>query len=145
MQTTVPLLAGIDYTALGWAAFWALVFSLSTLPSRRRWQFKHGEAPTPWWVVMLESLLGGVIGGVAFALALPERWPELRRPGTVALLAIGGAAIGPLLGRWIPHAVAQAVAFFSEKKLGVRIVVNDKEERHADAEDAGGGGPRGPQ
>lgn len=132
-QSPPPLLAGLDYTALLWAAFWALVFSASLLPQRRRWQLRQGQTPTPWWVVILETVVGGVAGGVIAAVALPEVWPALRGPGKQALLAIGGAAVGPLLGKWFPAAAAQLIAFFSEKKLGVKIVVQDREEGDADA------------
>ena len=129
-----PLLSGLDYTALLWATFWALVFSASRLPSKRRWQIKNGETPTPWWVVITETMLGGLVGGVVCAIALPEIWPILRGPGKQAALAIGGAAVGPLLGQWIPQAAAQAVAFFSEKQLGFKIVVRERKEGDSDVE-----------
>ncbi|SMB86489.1 hypothetical protein [Deinococcus hopiensis] len=131
MQTTTappphsssPLLTGVDWTAF----IWALVFSLTLLPSRHRWELKKGQVPTPWWVVILETLVGGLVGGVGFATAAPEVWPGLRGPGKQAMLAIGGAAVGPLLGKWIPAGIAAAIGFFSEKKLGFRIEVQPRE------------------
>lgn len=131
-----PFLAGIDFTAVAWAAGWALIFSLSLLPNRRRWQVKAGQTPTPWWVVILESCLGGVVGGVLFAIAIPELWPGLRRAGLVALLAVVGAACGPLLGRWIPEAMTQVIAFVSEKRFGVRIEVKAREDAERGEGDA---------
>lgn len=128
MSQNPPLLAHLDFTAIIWAAVWAFIFSLTLMPSRRRWQLKAGQTPTPWWVVIAETLGGGVVGGVLFAIALPEIWPELIGPGKQALLSVAGSAVGPLLGRWIPQAFSQAAAFFSEKKLGFKITLSDKED-----------------
>ena len=131
-QPPLPLLAGFDFTALAWAAFWSLMFSATRLPARRRWQARSGQAMTPWWVVLLETMVGGLVGGVLLAVGLPEYVPEARGPGKQAALAVVGAALGPYIGQWVP----QVAAWWAEKKIGVKLVVQERKEEGDDGEKA---------
>ena len=109
---------GLDLHALGWAAICALLFSLTRLPARRKQEQIEGLPPSSWLDVLLETVLGGFIGGVLFALALPEFFAVFRGgPGKQAALAVAGAALGPYLGAWIVAAAPREI----KRRLGVDV------------------------
>lgn len=123
------VLANLDVTALLWSGAVALAIGLMKISRLRRQQLKTDDALTGWWGAVLDALLGSVVGGVVLALYIPERFPAWRTPGGQAVLSIGGAIIAPYLLVWVPQAFVQLVAFFSERKIGVRITLReDKEE-----------------
>ena len=117
-MTHSPPLSGLDTHTLAWAGLCALLFSLSRLPERRRRDLAAGKAPAAWWEVLLETVLGGFIGGVVFALALPEFWSIFRGgPGKQAALAVAGAALGPYIAPWLVNATPGVL----KQKLGVDV------------------------
>lgn len=101
-MTHTPPPAGFDLTALGWAGLFALLFSLSRIPERRRREKAEGKPAAAWWEILLETVLGGLIGGVVFTLALPEISAIFQGGrGKQAALAVAGAALGPYIAPWL--------------------------------------------
>lgn len=117
-MTHAPPPPGFDLTALGWAGLCALLFSLSRMPERRRREKAANLPPSSVWDVLLETVLGGVMGGVVFALALPEFFAVFRGgPGKQAALAVAGAALGPYIAPWLIAAAPDVI----KQKLGVSV------------------------
>lgn len=118
-----PPHAGLDPLALKWAVVMALAFSISTLPDRWRKQPAEERKLSLFLGVILETVLGGLVGGVLFAWAIPEWLTSLRGEGTRAALSVIGAALGPHLGGWIVKAGPQAIPALVQKYTGIKISI----------------------
>lgn len=129
-----PLLKGLDLTTVAWAAGWALLLGLTRINRVRDQQHKDPDAPlTSWGAAIFDALSGSLLGGVLAALAFPTWFPEWREPGRIALLSVFGAAIAPYAVSWAVQIVVQLVAWFSERKIGVRIELKEEGgENHDD-------------
>lgn len=121
-----PPPTGFDLTALLWAAGFSFAFSLSLLPDRWRKQPAEERRLSLFWGVIVETVMGGVVGGVVFAVAIPEHFVWARGEGTRAALSIIGAALGPHLGGWVVRGAPQAIPALIHKHTGIKITLDGK-------------------
>ncbi len=112
---------GLDFLSLAWAAGFSFAFSLSLLPDRWRKQPAEERKIGLFWGVIVETLVGGVVGGVVFAVAIPEHFAWARGEGTRAALSIVGAALGPHLGAWFVRGAPQAIPALIQKHTGIKV------------------------
>ncbi len=119
---------GFDLTALLWAAGFSLAFSLSLLPDRWRKLPAEERKFHLFWGVIVETMVGGLVGGVAFAVAIPEHVTALRGEGSRAALSVIGAACGPHLGQWVVRGVPQLIPTLAQRLFGVKITLEGKGE-----------------
>lgn len=120
MEKPASLMSGMDWPAFLYGLSVALVASLLSVIRARNIQRLMGKPLSPWHVVITDTLLGGLVGGV-LGLAGPMAFKVFQSPAGVLLCAGIGGILGPALTDLVRDTGPDVLL----KKLGLERVKKD--------------------
>ncbi|MFC4637004.1 hypothetical protein [Deinococcus hohokamensis] len=97
---TENIFSGVDWHAVAFASGVGVVWSLVLTWRARNAQALRNLPLTPWRTVLPDTVVATFTGTVS-ALFVPTLAPALKTFAGVALLAMGGAAVGPKLWAFV--------------------------------------------
>lgn len=129
-----PLLHGLDWLALGYAA--ALAFAVSWLMTSRARavQRSQGLPLTPWDAVLSDTLLGAILGALT-GLAAITYLESAKNAAGLFMASAAGSVVGPRLMDWLrSNGLKVLLAYVGHLAGGVGKAVREAREGEDDRE-----------